>query len=324
MLLSILKLEGKPNVATDNTVNNQDLSLGAVSYAVFLCIIFGANVVAIKYSFSGLGVFTTAGIRFSIAAVALFCWAKATRMSLIVKKDQFPHMAILSIAFVIQLSLFNLGLNKSHASRAILLINLLPFFVLFLAHYFIPNDRITKRKLVGICLGFIGIVFVFLEKKGLTSEAQLGDLIILVATLVWACDTVYRKRILMDIDPLQLVFYPMMFSVPFFFLEAFIWDDPMLIHLDGKVLASLAYQSLITASFGFVAWSYLLQRHGAVALSSFTFIMPIVGVLVSNVILIEPVTIKIVLSLVFITSGIVVLHFKSKKPTLPFPPVAEM
>ena len=47
-----------------------------------LCVIFGANAVAIKFTFSGMGVFTTAAIRFSIAALAIYIWTRATGQSL--------------------------------------------------------------------------------------------------------------------------------------------------------------------------------------------------------------------------------------------------
>jgi drug/metabolite transporter (DMT)-like permease len=317
-------LKGYLALLPENNHQNNELSFGVIVYAIFLCALFGANTVAIKYSFSGLGAFTTAAIRFSVATLILFCWAKLTRKSLVVKKEQWHHIAVLSVGFFIQISLFNLGLNKSQASRAILLINLLPFLVLFLAHYFIADDRITVRKLVGLFFGFMGVAFVFLEKSGLTSEVQAGDMIILTGTLIWACDTVYRKRILLDFDPLHLVFYPIAFSTPFFFIEALIWDKPMFLYLDYRILISFIYQSLVTASFGFLAWNYLLQKHGAVSLSSFTFIMPIIGIILSHLILSEPITPKIIFSLLFITSGIFILHFKLKRPALLFPPRAEM
>ena len=58
--------------------SNQELSLAAGVFTVFLCIIFGSNIVAIKLAFSGMGVFTTASIRFAIAASVIFLWARFT------------------------------------------------------------------------------------------------------------------------------------------------------------------------------------------------------------------------------------------------------
>jgi len=69
-------------------VENQELPFLAAIFTVFLCALFGANAVAIKISLSGLGVFTTAGLRFSMASVAVFIWARITGRSFHIKKGQ--------------------------------------------------------------------------------------------------------------------------------------------------------------------------------------------------------------------------------------------
>ena len=302
-----------------HTPQNQELPFLAAIFTVFLCALFGANAVAIKISLSGLGVFTTAGLRFSMASVAVFIWARITGRSFHIKKGQIHQLLIISMMFTVQLSLFYLGISKSNASRATLMVNLQPFFTLFLAHFFIPGDRITKRKTIGIMLGFAGVAFVFMEKKGVTADFQVGDLIILFAAFLWACNAVYTKRIIHAFKPFHMVLYPMIFSVPFFFLEGFIWDGAMIAHVDAKVFCALLYQGLVTASFCFVAWITLLQKYGAVALHSFIFIMPVSGVLLGGLVLGEPITVNIIIALLLIVSGILLVNFKQKKPIPLFP-----
>ena len=298
---------------------NQELPFLAAIFTVFLCALFGANAVAIKISLSGLGVFTTAGLRFSMASVAVFIWARITGRSFHIKKGQIHQLLIISMMFTVQLSLFYLGISKSNASRATLMVNLQPFFTLFLAHFFISGDRITKRKTLGIMLGFTGVIFVFMEKKGVTADFQVGDLIILFAAFLWACNAVYTKRIIHAFKPFHMVLYPMIFSVPFFFLEGFVWDSTMIAHVNAKVFCALLYQGLVTASFCFVAWITLLQKYGAVALHSFIFIMPVSGVLLGGLVLGEPITVNIIIALLLIVSGILLVNFKQKKPIPLFP-----
>jgi len=298
----------------DATPQNKDFSFLAASFTVFICMLFGANAVAIKISLEGIGVFTTAGIRFAIASVAIFLWAKITGRSFKINKDQILQLLVISIVFTIQLSLFYLGLSKSNASRGTLLVNFQPFFTLFLAHFFIPGDRITKRKIMGILLGFAGVAFVFLEKKGVTSDFEVGDVMILAAAFLWSCNAVYTKRIISAYKPFQIALFPMIFSVPFFFLEGVLWDHHMITFIDSKIIGAMVYQSLVTASFGFVVWNSLLQRYGAVALHSFIFIMPISGVLLGGLILGEPLTVNILIAMLLIVAGILMTHIKQKKP----------
>ena len=303
----------------DHQPSNEELTFAAGLFAIFLSILFGSNAVAIKITFSGLGVFTTAAIRFGVAAVAIFLWAKFTGQTIALKKGQLHQVFIFSSLFTVQLSLFYLGLSKSNASRGTLLANLLPFFILFLAHFFIAGDRITWQKFFGILLGFTGVVFMFLDEESLSAGFRTGDLIILLAVVIWSCSTVYLKRVIGTFSPFQLVLYSTMFSVPFFLIEALLWDDSMVFHLDAPVIGAMLYQSLITASFGFVAWNTMLKKYGAVSLHAFIFIMPIAGVALGGLILGEPITIKIVLALVFIVSGILVVHWKTKEEPPVYP-----
>jgi drug/metabolite transporter (DMT)-like permease len=293
--------------------DNPDFSFLAGILSAFLCVIFGANAVAIKFTFSGMGVFTTAGIRFSIAALAIFLWARVTGQTIGLKKGQLHQVLILAALFSIQLSMFYFGLSKSNASRGTLVSNLLPFWVLFLAHFFIPGDRITRRKFFGILLGFGGVVFMFAEKKGVTADFRLGDVIILAATVIWAFNVIYLKRIIDAFSPFQITLYSMVFSVPIFFLEALLWDTPMISRLDYKILGAVLYQSVVTAAFGFVAWNTLLQKYGTVALHSFLFIVPIAGVALGGLVLGEPITSKLLIALALIVAGILVVHLKPRK-----------
>jgi len=303
----------------DPRPQNQELSFFAGICTVCLCILLGANAVAIKISLSGIGVFTTAGLRFSIAAITIFLWALITGRSFNIKAGQFQKLLIISIIFTVQLSLFYLGLSKSNASRGTLLVNFQPFITLFLAHYFIPGDQISKRKIFGILMGFAGVAFVFLEKKGITTDFKAGDLMILSAAFLWSCSAVYTKRIIHAFKPFHLVLYPMIFSVPFFFLEGFLWDPMMIGHVDANVLCALFYQGFVTASFCFVAWITLLQKYGAVALHSFIFIMPVSGVVLGGWVLGEPITANILIAMLLIVSGILIIQFKQKKTVPLFP-----
>ncbi len=304
----------------EDTIDNQQLPFSAAAFTIFLCTVFGANAVAIKISLLSMGVFTTAAVRFSMASVAIFLWALATRRPFVIKRGQPKQLFIVSVLFTLQLALLYLGLSKTTASRGVLLINIQPFFVLFLAHHFIPGDQITKKKILGLLLGFSGMALVFLGKKGVTTDVQIGDLMVLITSFLWACNTVYTKRIINRFPPFQIVFYPMLFSVPFFFLAAYIWDVKTIVQWDPKLISSLLYQGFVTASFGFVAWNSLLKKYGAVSLHSFIFVMPISGVFLGGLILGEPITLDILMALGLIVSGIAVVNVKTKGYMPLFPP----
>ena len=299
--------------------SNPAVGFWAAAYIVLLCVLFGANAVAIKVAFEGFGVFTAAAIRFGVAAVVIALWAVFSGRSFRLQKGQWRYLLIYALLFTAQLSLFFAGLDKTYASRGTLLINLLPFLILILAHFFLPNDRITRRNLIGLLLGFSGVVCVFAGQETFSRDIRIGDGLVLAATFIWAGNTVFIKRVIVDFKPFHIVLYAMLIALPFFVLEALWFDNVAIKSLSWRAVLGLAYQTFVTASFGFIAWNTLLKAYGAVALHAFVFIMPLVGVILSGWILSEPLYPNLWMALTLIVAGILVVHGKAPEGMLVFP-----
>lgn len=280
---------------------------------VFLCVLFGANTVAIKFALTGLGAFFAAGIRFSMAAVLIFLWAKYKKIPLGVNKRQFGQVCILAAIFVVQLSCFYQGLARTTASHGVLIANIMPFLVLILAHHFIPGDRISLKKGLGITCGFIGVLFLLLDDQDLTGDLKTGDMIVMFAVLLWSSSAVFIKRIISDYHPVQITLLPMALGTPFFFAASYFWDSQAVVNINPTVITALFYQSFISASFGFIAWNSLLQKFGATALHSFIFIMPLAGVVFGVWLLNESVTPHLAASIGFIVAGVIIVNVRRKK-----------
>ncbi len=294
-------------------MSNNQMPLKWSLYAAFLCMIFGGNSVAIKFSLTGFGAFTNAGIRFTISALVLLLWALFRKYDLKVSRKQIFQLFILSQLFFLQSSCLYLGLTRTTASHGILISNLTPFFTLVLAHLFIPGDRITIKKGVGMTLGFLGVAILFFDHQTLSSDIRTGNFMIFFASFFWGCNTVYAKNIISDYNLAQITLYPMIFSIPFFFSGGYFWDTQMIKNINPTVIKALLYQSLLIASYGFIAWNSLLHRFGATSLQSFIFLMPLTGVSFGILLLGEPVTIYLFFSVILVISGITTVNAKINK-----------
>ncbi len=289
---------------------NPPMGVWAAIQVTLLCVLFGVNAVAVKYAFKGFGVYSSACIRFGIAALVIALWARLTGRTFRLRPGQARYLFVYSALFAVQLSLFYAGLERTYASRGTLLINLLPFIVLVLAHFFIPGDRVSVRKLAGLLMGFSGVVCVFGSDADLAGSVRTGDIFVLMATTIWACNVVYLKRVIHTFAAFHIVFYSMLLSWPVFGLEAFVFDAAAVKTPSLPAVLALLYQAFVTAAFGFIAWNHLLKKFGAVNLHSFVFIMPLVGVYGAHLALNEPVTPRLLLALALIMGGLLVIHFK--------------
>ncbi len=297
------------------TIKNADMNLGAALFIIFLCMLFGGNGVAMKLGYTGLDPYTSAGIRFTLASSLLIFWAKYKQIPLKLDASQIRMISIQCVLFLVQAAGFHLGLNHTTASHGALIANVLPFMVLILAHFFIPGDRITLKKAVGIILGFVGVVVLFFDEPDMNSDLQKGDILVMGAVVCWSISAVYVKRIIDRFNATQITLYPMSFSIPFFFIIGYIWDAPMVTDVTPTVVMAIFYQGAITAAFGFVAWNTMLQRFGATALHSFVFTVPLAGVTFGVLFLNEPVTPHLLTAIVCIVAGIVVVNMKRRKKT---------
>jgi drug/metabolite transporter (DMT)-like permease len=291
---------------------NPELPLKASLFTVFLSILFGANAVAVKITFSGIGVFSCAALRFGLAAAVISIWAVCTGRSLRISRQQGRQLLVVSFLFTAQVALFYSGLNRTTASHGILIANFLPFVVLLLAHFFIPGEIVTGRKAIGILLGFSGVLILVSDTQGVDASVRSGDFIILCAVLFWGVNAVYIKRIIAVTSPVKVTLYPMLLAVPCLLLAGCFFDGGMVRHIDIPIGFSLFYQSFITASFGYIAWNTLVSKYGTALIHSYVFIMPVSGVFFGVVLLGEPLTLSLLGSIIFIALGIVVINQKSR------------
>ncbi len=296
----------------NNSKKENNISFAGIAFIILICIIFGANASAMKISLEGIGVFTAAAIRFAIAASVIFLWGKATGRSLKISGKDLGRVVILMTIFVIQLSCYTLGIGKTTASRASLLINLQPFCVLILAHFFVAEDHITIRKTIGMIVGFCGVISLFVFNGNISADFRSGDVLILITAFLWACNAVYFKMFIKDASVFNLTFYFILLSVPFFFAEALLFDKAMIIKITPRIVYAMFYQSVVSTAFGFIAWNSLLKLYKASILHSFIFIMPISGVFFGIILLDEPLTRNIIASLCMIASGIVISQYRRK------------
>jgi drug/metabolite transporter (DMT)-like permease len=291
----------------------RSLSLASSALAAGICALWGANTVAIKFSLEGFGPFTAAAVRFGLSLVLLWVWAAATGRPLRPAARSVRPLVVNAILFAVQLALVYVAFTYTSASHGALITNLQPFMLLFLAHFFLTGDRITVLKLAGLVLGCAGAVCVFMDREGASDAVMLGDLLLLGATAVWAGSAAYTKHLLRNISSVQIVFYQLLFSLPLFALAAPLLDAPMVGRVGSGVVIAIGFQVLLTTGFAFVAWTRLMEIHGAVALHAFVFLIPVAGVISAGLILDEPITAMTLAALVLITAGILLVQIGQRR-----------
>ncbi|MBI5444782.1 MAG: DMT family transporter [Deltaproteobacteria bacterium] len=259
----------------------------AVLLLMFLSLLWGGNMVAIKLSVQGLAPVFSAAVRSVVASACVYAWMRSRGIAAFPDRSTLWHGAAVGVLFGLEFGCIYLGLRHTLASRSAVLLYMHPFFVALGAHFFLRGDVLHARKAGGLALAFGGIVLLFVRQWGaVTLQTLPGDALILAAAFFWAATTLYIKRFLPGRAlPVQTLFYQLFFSIPLLFLWSALLEKRVFYGLTPGVAASLAYQTFIVASASYLAWFELIHKYSVSLLSAFTFFTPVFGVLLSAALL---------------------------------------
>ena len=132
-------------------------------YAV-ACLIWGSTWMAIRISLDSFTPFLSAGFRFSLASVFIYTLMKFKGIK--IQTDRLSvtlYLLMGFFSFVIPFGLVYWGEQYVPSGLASVLFAVNPFFVAIFSYYFIVSEKVGVHKIIGIILGFAGLLVIFSE-----------------------------------------------------------------------------------------------------------------------------------------------------------------
>ena len=155
-------MDQKPKIAADQP------SAKIIALVLLLGLLWGGNSVSIKIGLQDVPPFALATMRFLLGFAAITLWSLHQRVQLRMNPGELLPLLFVSLIFTLQISTLNLGTQITEASRSTVFISTYPFFTALFAHFWVPGDRLSFRKTVGITLAFGGVLLTFGGNWGLT------------------------------------------------------------------------------------------------------------------------------------------------------------
>ena len=284
----------------------QPLDARGTAITLLLSALWGANPVAVKVGLAYVPPLRLACMRLALGglAILIYAWSTRRRGIFAVRPGEGKVLWSVGLLFSVQVALMNMGLDRTTAAHASLLINSYAVHTVVLAHFFIPGDRLSPSKLGGILVAYAGIVTLFLPDFSLTSATLVGDLLVAASALLLGERTVYLARAVQTVDPIKLLVYQSIIGGGTLLLWSAWWEASIPNKYTVALLVSLFYQGAVVAGFNFVMNMYLMQRYRPSALAAWSLTTPIFGVLVSFVIGGDTLTPTLVLSTLLVAAGV--------------------
>ena len=247
-------------------------------------------------------------MRFVLGMVVVLIWAVVTRQSFKVSPSELFPLFVLGILFSVQTAFMNLGQYNTTAGHTGVLITTFPLWAGIFAHFVVPNDRLSKRRVLGASIAYVGAVAIFVRSVLAGSDAidalnpWLGDLLIMCSAVLLGLRQVYLSQLGQRITLLKLLMAQGIFGSVTFLIGSLIFEtDPVKMTL--VLAASLFYQGVVIAGFAFLAQTWLLSNYLPSRVTLISLSGPIVTAVLSWLILGEHIGPELWIGAVLVVTG---------------------
>ncbi|SDN04404.1 Permease of the drug/metabolite transporter (DMT) superfamily [Psychrobacillus sp. OK028] len=179
------------------------------------------------------------------------------------------------------------------------------------------GEFMTPGKIIGLLIGFIGIAIVSLD--GLTFHVSvIGVVLGLMTAIFWALGVIYVKKVSHRVNAFWMVsmqciiggFVLIIFGSFFENFSDIVWNT--------EYISALTFGSILGIPLAQLVYYKLIREGEASKVGSFTFMVPIIAVILGAVFLDEPVTYLLVLGLIMVGLSIFIVNYRSKKKLIDY------
>ena len=186
----------------------------------------------------------------------------------------------------------NIALTYTMASNVGVIISVAPFFTALLSHLVLKEEKPKANFFVGFVVAMAGIFLISFNGSKLELNPT-GDLLALLAALIWACYSVLTKKISgygyhTILTTRRIFCYGILFMIPTLFLFDFKLE--LARFANPVYLFNIIFLGLGASALCFVTWNFAVKVLGAVKTSIYIYMVPVITVVTSVVILHEQIT----------------------------------
>lgn len=278
------------------------------SLLLALSLLWGGSFLFVGIAVKGLPPFTIVLLRVAIAALALNIVLRAIGVPL--PRDGASWRAFLGMGLLnnaIPFSLIVWGQTHIASGLAAILNATTPLFTVLVAHWLTADDRLTRSRVLGLLIGFAGIV-VLIGPEALRGLG--GDVLAQCAVLGAACSYAFagvfgRRFKRMGIPPLATAAGQVTASSLLLLPLVLLLDRPWTLPLPGlQVWGALLGLALLSTALAYVLYFRILAAAGAVNLLLVTFLIPPSAIVLGAIVLQEALQATDLLGMALIGGGL--------------------
>jgi drug/metabolite transporter (DMT)-like permease len=289
----------------------------AIFYTILAGALWGTSFPIIKLGLETIDPFTFVFWRFLVSSITLVA-VMLTLRKFSFKMTNKKFLIFLGIANASGYLLQYVGMPYTTAAKAALFINLSAMWVAIMSPRLL-GEHFSSKKILGVLLGLVGIIFVStnLDFALLSGGQLIGDAILIISGMTWAIFIIYNKKLVTNStsETFQSMTWVLLFT--FLSIAPFtIFAGPGFFALSGWGWMAILWTAIICWVVPYYLWLEGL-KHLSASVSTILLLSEIVmAVILSIVVLKEPITLFSTIGALFIVIAIAIVSVQDKKKSL--------
>ena len=259
---------------------------------IILSIVWGGSFFFVGVAVKVLPPFTIVALRVTIAALALNLLVPAMGHRMPTSgKTWLPFLGMGLLNNAVPFSLIVWGQIYIASGLASILNATTPFFTVVVAHFFLSDEKLSGRRLIGVIIGIAGVAIMIglqaLDGLGGGNYTLLAQLAIIGATVSYAFSGVYGRRFSgMGLAPLVVATGQLTAASALLIPIALIVDQPWNLAMPSlNVWGSIIGLALVSTSLAYIIYFRILAVAGATNLLLVTLLVPVSAILLGTTVL---------------------------------------
>ena len=267
----------------------KSMGLGEWTLLIILSVVWGGSFFFVGVAVGALPPFTIAAARVALAAIVLTLVVRVVGLSIPKNGQLWAALAFMGLVNnAIPFSLIIWGQTQITSGLASILIAATPFFTVLVAHFLTKDEKITPARLVGLAIGFGGVVLIIgpnvMRELGADSLAQLA---VLGAAVSYAFAGVFGRRFRrMGVTPVVTANGQLIASTAMLIPLALLVDRPWTLPMPGlEIWGAVLGLALFSTALAYMLYFRILATAGATNAALVAFLIPVSAILLGTLLL---------------------------------------
>jgi drug/metabolite transporter (DMT)-like permease len=281
---------------------------------ILLGAIWSSSFMWIKIAVEEIGPITLVAFRVLFGLIFGFAVILVTRQKLSRDLREWLPLLLLGITNVaIPFFLISWGEQVIDSAVAAILDATVPLFAIVIAHLALHDDKITLPKIVGLLMGFAGVVVLMSKDLGGSTGSILGQAAVVLASVFYAGSSVYARKSTEAASGIMRSVGPLISSTVVMWLAVPLAESPFRLPQLPITWIALIWLGVLGSGVAFIMMYYLIHAIGPTRTTMVTYLFPLGGVLLGVGFLGEQLTWQLVAGAVLIVASLAVANLQPRK-----------